>query len=268
VDAPALRRSSLKLKLGVVLCGAMVATAASGTARSDDAAKPPQKDWHFNISPYVWAAGLKGTVATVPGLPPIKVDASFSDVLRNLDLAAMVDLEARYRRFGAYADIMYTKISGDADTSRQIPFDGIDAESGIFIGTFDGLYRALEGDRGFLDLLAGARVWSVDTGVKLHGGILPHRDVDESQSWVDPVIGVKGRFDLGAGFYLNSVGHVGGLGAASDLTWDVFGGVGYQVNDAISLVAGYRHLEVDYQNDEFKFDVEMSGPLIGGTIRF
>jgi hypothetical protein len=90
VDAPALRRSSLKLKLGVVLCGAMVATAASGTARSDDAAKPPQKDWHFNISPYVWAAGLKGTVATVPGLPPIKVDASFSDVLRNLDLAAMV----------------------------------------------------------------------------------------------------------------------------------------------------------------------------------
>ena len=47
-----------------------------------------------------------------------------------------------------------------------------------------------------------------------------------------------------------------------------FGGLGYHFNDTISAVAGYRRLEVDYTHEAFKFDVELSGPVIGATIRF
>ena len=39
-------------------------------------------------------------------------------------------------------------------------------------------------------------------------------------------------------------------------------------NDTVSATAGYRHLEVDYSNGGFDFDVELSGPVIGATIRF
>lgn len=48
----------------------------------------------------------------------------------------------------------------------------------------------------------------------------------------------------------------------------MFGGVAYEFNDTVSAIAGYRHLEVDYRNNGFRFDVELSGPVIGATIRF
>jgi hypothetical protein len=244
-------------------------TAGAASAGADDSADYLRRhDWSFNISPYVWAASLKGTAAAVPGLPSIKVDASFKDILQNLDLAAMTLVELRYRRFAAYADIVYTDISTDADLSSRILFDDIDAESELFIGTFGGAYRAVEGDRGFLDLLAGARVWSVDTRLDVNGGLLDGQEIEDNENWVDPVIGLKGRFDFGHGFFLYGLGQVGGFGVGSDLTWDAFGGFGYQFNDTISAIAGYRHLEVDYEHEAFKFDVELSGPVIGVTIHF
>ena len=52
------------------------------------------------------------------------------------------------------------------------------------------------------------------------------------------------------------------------LTWDVFGGLGYEFSDTVSAVAGYRHLEVNYEHNGFEFDVEMSGPVIGAVIHF
>jgi len=247
----------------------VVAPALAVPARADDSGDYLHRhDWSFTISPYVWAASLKGTAAAVSGLPSIKVDASFKDILENLDLAAMALVELRYRKFGAYADIVYTDISSDSETARQILFDDIDVESEMFIGTFGGSYRAIEGDRGFLDLLAGARVWSVDTRLDLNGGLLDGHEIEDNENWVDPVFGVKGRFDFGHGLFLYGMGNVGGFGVASDLTWDVFGGLGYRFNETFSAIAGYRHLEVDYSHDAFKFDVELSGPVIGGTIRF
>lgn len=238
-------------------------------ARADESGDYLRRDdWSLNISPYVWAASLQGTVAAAPGLPAIEVDAGFNDILHNLDLAAMAFAELRYRRFAAYADIVYTHISVDEDSPREVLFDSIDVSTELFIGTFGGAYRALEGERGLLDLLVGARVWSVDTAFDLDGALLDDRHFEDNQNWVDPVIGVKGRFAVIDGLYLQGLAHVGGFGAASDLTWDVFGGVSYEFNDTVSAIAGYRHLEVDYRNDGFKFDVELSGPVIGATIRF
>ena len=255
--------------LAAIPLACLVLCASAGFAAAGDSAELLRRDdWSFNISPYVWAASLEGTVAAVPGLPPIEIDAGFKDILRNLDLAAMTLVELRYRRFGAYADMFYTDISTGAETPRQILFDDIDVRSELFIGTFGGSYRAIAGERGFVDLLAAARVWSVDTRLDIDGALLDDREVEDNQNWVDPVIGLKGRFDFGGGFHLFGLGHVGGFGAASDLTWDVFGGLGYDFNDTVSAVAGYRHLEVDYTHEAFTFDVELSGPVIGATIRF
>ena len=239
------------------------------SARADDSADYLRADdWSFTIAPYVWAAGMKGTAATLPPLPPIDVDASFSDILKNLDIAAMVSMELRYRKFAAYADIVYSDISGDADTPRGILFDNIEVESETFIGTFGGAYRVLEGEQGFLDLLAAARVWSVDTTLNLDGGLLADREIQDNQNWVDPVVGIKGRYFFGHGVFLQWLGHVGGTSVNSDSTWDVFGGLGYEFNDTVSAVAGYRHLEVNYEHNGFEFDVQMSGPVIGAVIHF
>lgn len=258
-------RSKRRCLVGVT---GLAIVAAISQAQADDSAEILRRDdWSFSISPYVWAASLEGTVG-VAGLPSVEINAGFDDILRNLDFAAMTLAELRYQRFGIYADLVLTNISVDGDTPREILFDDADLRTELFIGTFGGAYRLLEGERGGLDLLAGARVWSVDTRLDLNGGILDDQEFESNQNWVDPVIGIKGRLNLGHGLYLNGLAHIGGFGAASDLTWDVFGGIGYQFNETVSALAGYRHLEVDYDRAGFKFDVELSGPVIGATIRF
>lgn len=246
---------------------------AAASAQADHSAGKvynlhPIDEWSFIVAPYIWAAGLEGTAATLPPLPAIEVDASFQDILKNLDMGAMVALELRYLKVAGYADIVYTSISGGGATPQGIFFDDVEVESEVFIGTFGGAYRVFEGEQGFLDLLAGVRVWSVDTMLKLNGGLLADREIQDNENWIDPVVGIKGRYLLGGGAFLQWLGHVGGTSLSSDSTWDVFGGLGYEFNDTVSAVAGYRHLEVNYEHDGFEFDVEMSGPVIGAVIRF
>ena len=50
-------------------------------------AETDEKDtWRFQVAPYAWLAGQKGTVATLPGLPPADIDVNFyDDVLGNIN---------------------------------------------------------------------------------------------------------------------------------------------------------------------------------------
>lgn len=225
-------------------------------------------DWSMEIAPYVWAAGLEGDIAPFPRAPTAEVDVGFKDILKHLDMAGMVFAKLRYQRFAGYTDLVFTSISADADTPFGVLFDEADADNDIFIGTFGGAYRAIESEHASLDLLVGARVWSVDTELRLEGGLLPDQKFEANENWVDPVVGLQGLYRFDNGIFLTSLLHVGGFGAASDLTWDAFGAAGYQFNDTISAIAGYRHMEVDYHHNGFIFDVELSGPVIGMTVRF
>jgi hypothetical protein len=82
------------------------------------------------------------------------------------------------------------------------------------------------------------------------------------------MVGVRARADVGSGFYLTAWGNVGGFGAAADLDWDIFGGVGYEWNSWLSSIVGYRHLVVDHDHEGFVYDVTQTGPVIGGVFRF
>ena len=224
-------------------------------------------EWSFAFAPYLWASGMEGDMATLPPAPPAHVDVGFDDILENLNIAFMGIGEVRKGRFALVADLIYVDLSGDASTPGPF-FSGADLESETFVGTFQASYRVIEAERGHLDLRAGARVWSVTTKLSLDAGLLAARDREDSETWVDPVVGIQGRLNLGAGFYVTTMSNVGGIVAGSDLTWDTFAGLGYDATDWFSPVIGYRHLSVDYDKGDFLFDVEMSGPVIGGVIRF
>lgn len=257
-------RTLYRLLMGLF---ALVAASASDARAQDSNPSALSSEWSFAVAPYIWAAGLEGDVATFPPAPPAQVDASFSDIWENLDLAFMATAEARKGRFALLADLVYVRISADAATPG--PFFGrAELDTTSFTGTFEGSYRAVATERGNLDLLVGARVWSVSTDLSLNAGLLPARRRDESETWVDPVVGIRGRLELDSRFYVTFVANVGGFGAGSDSTWDVFGGLGYRVSDWFAPVIGYRHLAVDYEKGDFLYDVDMSGPLIGGVIRF
>ena len=93
-------------------------------------------------------------------------------------------------------------------------------------------------------------------------------DPDKIGALVDPLVGAKGQFDLTEKFYLSGWAMAGGFGVSSDFMWDLFGGAGYQFNNHVSAVLGYRGMGVDYERDGFVFDVIEHGPVLGGVIRF
>ena len=82
------------------------------------------------------------------------------------------------------------------------------------------------------------------------------------------MIGVKTRLQGASPWYLTGWGMIGGFGVSSDVDWDVFGGVGYEVTDRVSLIAGYRAVGVDYESDDLLFDIIQYGPVLGGVFRF
>ena len=258
------KRRLLKTVLAAACLGASVSVAAAA-----DLVPPaePESDWTFTLIPYVWLAGLSGDVAAF-GAPEVDVDLSIGDVLDHFDIGLMGAAEARNGRFSLATDLLWVKLSKNVNTPFGILADNVDLTAETFMFTGAGAYSVIYEEGGNLDVLAGARLWSVTNDLNFNGGLLNGRSFDDTATWVDPVVGMKGRLNLSPEFYLTGWGIVGGFDAGSKLMWDVMGGVGYAFTPSSSMVVGYRALSVDYRHDGFVFDVVQDGPIIGAVFKF
>ena len=227
----------------------------------------PEPEWSFTLIPYVWLAGLQGDVAAF-GAPEVDVDLSIGDVLDHFDIGLMGAAEARHGRFSLATDLLWVKLSTNVNTPFGILAHDVDLTAETFMFTGAGAYSVIYEEGGNLDVLAGGRLWSVTNDLGFNGGLLNGRSFDDNATWVDPVVGLKGRVNLSPEFYLTGWGIVGGFGAGSKFMWDVMGGLGYAFTESSSIVVGYRGLGVDYHNDGFIFDVIQHGPIIGAVFKF
>jgi hypothetical protein len=242
-----------------------VAADVSPLLTQEPQAVEAQDGWTFSVAPYFWMAGLSGQTSQF-GLPTVDMDADFGDILGNLDFAFMAAGEARNGRFSVIGDIIYTKLGADGDTPGGILADSVDVTSETFSGLLGLGYAVLESPQGHLDIVGGVKVWSVDTTISFSGGVLGGIKRSDSATWVDGMVGLRGKYSLTPEVYLTGWGLVGGGGA--DIDWDVALGIGYDFNDRISAIAGYRALGVDYSNDGFIFDAVQQGPILGLAIKF
>jgi len=225
--------------------------------------------WQFGSAIYLWAPSVEGTIGYGTRLGPVEgdIDASFSDLLDYLDFAFMAITEARYDRFGVFADLVYTKLSGGG--SADLPGGATlkaSFDNQILFGTVMGQYRAVDTGNMSVDVMAGARIYWAD----LDTTITRNRSFDGGfdETWVDPMIGVKTRIQGGSPWYLTAWGMIGGFGVSSDIAWDAFAGIGYELGEKWALVGGYRGLGVDYQSGGFKFDYIQHGPIFGAIFRY
>lgn len=224
-------------------------------------------DWTFTVAPYAWITGMEGKVATLPPAPPADIDVSFSDVIDNLDIGLMWLIEARKGRYAVFCEVFHVGISTDSADTPGPFYSGVEYEQDLWGITLGGIYELTQSDNYQLDAVAGFRFWDLDNELKLKTGALPAGNSSEREKWNDLFIGLKGQFNIGKRWYLSDWG-VAAVAGDSDSVWDVYGGVGYACNDSFSLTVGYRHQEVDYENEDFLYDIEMSGPTIGLTFLF
>ena len=243
-----------------------IATAITITSSESPVAQTVDPDkWQFQFSPYFWLAGLHGTGGV--GNRTANVDESFSDVFDALNFAFMATFEARKGKFISLTDLEYVSVSDEKATPGPL-FSTVDAGFKTFIFDQEVGYRLLENpEKGAsLDVLGGARIWRVKTDFEFGAGILPATRTEGSRSWVDAVGGLRGKMALSQKLFLTGKFDLGGGG--SKFTWQVFGGAGYNLNPKIALIFGYRVLDVDYDRNNFVYDMNQRGPIIGIGFRF
>lgn len=276
-----MKKASLAATSLVLLVSALTPATAA-----DLAPAPDTNEWRFTLAPYVWGVGLSGDVGLF-GKGPVDVDIPFSDILENLNFAAMGVAEAHNGTWGVFVDLNYTSLSADKSRSRSFERELLQQEISVtaevtasadikeFIATFMGQWRAVDSDQMTLDVMAGARYWNIENDITARGQldvgpitIIKQLSGSDGASWVDPMVGVKSRIDTDTAFYFTGWGMVGGFGIGSDFNWDVMGGVGYEWTDHFSTVLGYRALGVDYQDDGFVYDVVQQGVALGAVFNF
>lgn len=257
----------MKNKLsGGLLCGLLhgaSALAAGADAPAQQAG--PSDQWEFAVTPYFWAAGFSGKVSQ-PRLPVIDVDADFGKLFDNLDFGAMLIGDARKGRYSIFGDLIYTKIGTQGDTPHGLLATSADVKTSTFAGLIGAGYSVLENSPHQLDVVAGLRVWSVDTDITLKGAHLNGRKRSDGDTWVDGLVGVRGNYAINPKLYVTGWGLIGAGGAQAD--WDLGLGLGYRVSKNVSAAIGYRAIGVDYSRGDFKFDAVLQGPMAGLTIRF
>jgi hypothetical protein len=271
-----------KTILSLALPAFLGALALAGAARAADAETPPpvpapapEREWTITVAPYLWAAGINGDVGLF-GREPVHVDESFSDIFKDLKFGGMAVVELHNGTWGLFGDLVYAKTEADASATRSIlgvpvTLSGT-VETSAFTGTVMGEYRAYSAPTATLDLMAGARIWDIDNDIELAlaagGPPLAAFSGSDGATWVDPMVGAKGRYNIDDSWFLNGWAMVGGFGAGSDITWDLLGAVGYQYNEHVSFALGYRAMGVDYDHDGFVYDVVEHGPVLGTVFRF
>jgi hypothetical protein len=228
---------------------------------------PPE--WTYEFSPYFWAPGVKGNIGLF-GAPDAHTDVKFKDLFNAIDWSDfppvfMGNGEITNGQFGFYGDLLHFSLNVDGTVSP--PPIAVDLGLKMTIATAMGSYRVAEQNGSHLDLLAGARLWSVKADLDLRGTRFA-KSFRDDETWVDPMIGVTGKYELSDTIFLKGWAMFGGFGVSSDSTWDLFGAVGYQYNDRISFQAGWRHIEVDYSKGTFFMDVGFDGPMLETTFRF
>jgi outer membrane autotransporter protein len=89
--------------------------------------------------------------------------------------------------------------------------------------------------------------------------------------WFDPVIGLRGRFNLTKAFYLTAESDVGGFGIGSDIAVQAYGALGCQITRHIYSEVGYRYLYDEFRDEgsgDFLYKMSLHGAQITAGINF
>jgi hypothetical protein len=251
-----------------VLAAAAAVWAFGAIIPTDAPAQENDDAWRITIAPYAWLTSLNGDI-TIGGLKS-KLDLDFSDVLENLSLAGMLLVDVQKGRWIVSANFVGARLEADAANTIKVTNDLINLGTAIAYQVIDGEFRRSASGQSLswsLAPLAGARLIYLRVELDVDAG----PSVDESETWVDPLIGLRGDLELTERLALFAEADVGGFGVGSDLAWNAQLFLTYRTavfGVATDLALGYRALRQDYDHNDFAYDVTTSGPIIGAAFHF
>jgi hypothetical protein len=241
------------------------------------AEEKPDDRWRFTITPYLWLPSVNTStkITLSSGL-----ESGSTDIDSGLEFAAPLDIEVRKGRWSIFSDFLYVAASADGTAH----FPGVFSSSGGWTTDTDldlktiifevvGGYTVFQNEHLNFDLFAGVRYAGIDAEAELDVvGPLPAlvstREFSESETFVDPIVGFKGKFELGKKWFVPYYFDIGGFSVDSDLTLQAFAGIGYHFCDWFSMVLGYRYLYYDFGGSKLVEDMNLYGGMLGFAFTF
>ena len=223
-------------------------------------------EWRFEVTPYLWAPGIKGTLGLDSGLAK-SASYSSSDVLNNLKSGGMISAEAHQGQWGVMGDV----VSATLQKSGAIPVQGGTAAVGdkvtlqqtILTGAVT--YTVANTQDIYVDGLLGARAIYATATLNVAGV----GTAAKTTSTVDPVVGVKGRYRItDSTWYVPFYGDIGSGSGGTNLTWQAMLGVGKTFNSLIDASLTYRALYYDMKDGGVLQKTTMQGPQLAVTFKF
>jgi len=274
---------------------------------SKEAPPPPPQPWCETPATLEIRIGVPGWLAGVSGNSGVKgvvsdVDVSFDQLFTHLTHVPLsLSVDVRYQRWEFFGDGLYMEVGASASLPGLLFTNAnIHLKSGLgegFVG-----YRVINCNKASLSLFAGARYsyQGGDLSISNNGdarlvilrrllGIRNRLDFSDSTDWVDPVIGARGKVKIWRATSLYAEADVGGFDAnsgsafeiqregrtiarepvdSSDWSYQVQGGLEFQISRWFWAQVGWRYLKYDYQQEGFTNKTALNGPQIQGGINF
>jgi opacity protein-like surface antigen len=268
---------------------------------------PVEKSWCDTPSLWEVRIGLPGWLAGISGDSGVKgleasSDVKYTQLLKHLThVPVALSINARYRRWEFWVDGQYIEVGTHASlpgllfTDANVHIKNALAEG--FVG-----YRLINCDKANLTLFAGAR-WTYlagDLSIFDNGdarlvilrellGIRKRLDFSDSIGWVDPVVGMRGRLKIFRATKVFAEGDVGGFNAnadtayelqregrtivrksidSTDWSYQLAGGLEFQLTRNIWLQTGWRYMKYDFQKNGFTDKNALNGPFIQAGVNF
>lgn len=208
---------------------------------------------------YGIGASISGTAELGNASTDISVDTD--TVLDNLEMAGM----ARYRyetpKWSLVTDGVFMGLGGSKNNVK------LDID--LFVMEVDAGYRFSES----AEVFGGLRYTDISAEVAARAPISGEAiGAKQSETFVDPVVGVRFAKPLSEKWMIQGQGDVGGFGVGMDLQWQAMFDVGYRASDLVSLWFGYRALDQDFDeagdNDRFAMNVNYHGPQAAVAFHF
>jgi hypothetical protein len=261
-----------KITTAIVLVFTALTSAKLAYADKSISPLPAVSDaWRFEVTPYVWLTGVKGTINLNNGLAK-SADYSSSDVLSNLKSGAMIAAEAHKGNWGIMGDL----VSATLQNSGSIPVAGgaaivadkITLQQTILTGAFT--YTLANTKDAYADALLGVR--AIDVTATLSGNLVGTPDkesISKKTSTIDPIIGAKGRYRIAdSSWYIPAYADIGGGGGTTNMTWQLMAGIGKTFNKVVDASLTYRALYYDMKDGGVLQKTTMLGPQVAVTLKF
>lgn len=226
------------------------------------------EEWQHTVVLYGIGASIDGKAGI--GSVSADVDVGFDDILDNLEFGAMLAYRGERGRFAVVADLIFMAL--EQKKNGLGPLGGAQAkvEADQLIVELDGSWAVTER----LDAYGGLRYWELDTELDVVGGgpLGETLSADMTEDWVDPIVGLRYAMPLSEHWDFIVRGDIGGFGVGSDFTWHASAFANWQFSEHGSLLFGYRHMDVDYDDgsgsSRFRWDVGEGGPTVGFAWQF